>query len=498
MSQSFDLGIRITADGRILTAEVKRSQDAVQQLGNTAQQVGTQSAAALGGIGKSAEILDATLNRAGLTAKQTAAALRGVPAQFTDIATSLASGQAPLTVLLQQGGQLKDMFGGVGPAARALGGYVAGLANPLTIGAAAAAALGYALYSASSEADEFKRNLILTGNASGLTVDRFNQATVALDNLSGVTRGAAAEALTIMAASGNIGAESIERLTASALQMEHAGGPAVAETAKQFEALGKSPAEASLKLNEQTRHLTLAVYKQIKALEEQGKTSEAAALAQKTWADTIEQRTPQMLENLGYLQRAWVGIKNGVAEAVDAIKEWGRAEPKAEQAAGLQTRIANIDAGLKDPTRAAEWTRLRQIRQQLKSELAGINADINQVQSTAAATAANTAKNQAELAANVAADRLIESQRSKREKYAIELKKLDDQRAKDLLSETKYQQAKAALASQYEEKPKAAKRTDAEREQERLNGLLEKGSGVSKSYAVDVQLLAKALAACRT
>lgn len=498
MSQTYDLGIRITADGRILTAEVKRSQESVQALGDTAQQVGAQTAAALGNIGKSAETLNTTLNRTGVSAAQTAAALRMVPAQVTDIVTGLASGQAPLTVLIQQGGQLKDAFGGVVPAAKALGGYVAGLASPLTIGAAVAAALGYALYSASSEADEFKRNLILTGNASGLTVDRFNQVTASLDNLSGVTRGAAAEALTTMAASGNIGAESIERLTTAALKMEHAGGPAVAETVKQFEALGKSPAEASLKLNEQTRHLTLAVYEQIKALEAQGKASEAGALAQQAWADAIEQRTPQMLENLGYLQRAWRGIKEGVAEAVDAAKEWGRAETKVEQAIRLQTRIGNIDDSLKDPTRAYEWNRLRQIRQQLKTELDGINADINKAQSAAATAAATAARDQAQLAANVAADKLIEGQRSKREKHARELKLLDEQRAKELLSEEKYQQAKAALAKQYEEKeraPRGPKRSEAEREQERLNGLLEKGSGVSKTYSADVQLLARALGA---
>jgi phage-related minor tail protein len=78
------------------------------------------------------------LDQYGQTARATAAALRQVPAQFTDIVTGLASGQSPLTVLLQQGGQLKDMFGGVGNAAQALGGYVAGLINPLTITAAAA------------------------------------------------------------------------------------------------------------------------------------------------------------------------------------------------------------------------------------------------------------------------------------------------------------------------------------------------------------------------
>ena len=40
------------------------------------------------------EAARASLGRTGVTAAQTAAALRGVPAQFTDIATSLASGQA--------------------------------------------------------------------------------------------------------------------------------------------------------------------------------------------------------------------------------------------------------------------------------------------------------------------------------------------------------------------------------------------------------------------
>ena len=52
----------------------------------------------------------------GMGIKATNAALRQVPAQFTDIIVSLQGGQAPLTVLLQQGGQLKDVFGGVGNA----------------------------------------------------------------------------------------------------------------------------------------------------------------------------------------------------------------------------------------------------------------------------------------------------------------------------------------------------------------------------------------------
>jgi phage-related minor tail protein len=74
-----------------------------------------------------------------------------------------------MTVLLQQGGQLKDMFGGVGNAAKALGGYVASLVTPFTVAAAAIGGIGYAAYAGSTEMDEFKKNLILTGNISGIT-----------------------------------------------------------------------------------------------------------------------------------------------------------------------------------------------------------------------------------------------------------------------------------------------------------------------------------------
>ena len=48
-----------------------------------------------------------SLDKMGVSAKQTAAALRGVPAQFTDIFTSLQGGQAPLTVFYSKVDSLK-------------------------------------------------------------------------------------------------------------------------------------------------------------------------------------------------------------------------------------------------------------------------------------------------------------------------------------------------------------------------------------------------------
>ena len=108
------------------------------------------------------------LGTMGVSAAQTAAALRQVPAQFTDIVVSLQAGQAPLTVLLQQGGQLKDMFGGTAAAAKALGGYVMGLVSPLTLVAAAGAATAVAFHQGAQENEAFVRSIALTGNASGV------------------------------------------------------------------------------------------------------------------------------------------------------------------------------------------------------------------------------------------------------------------------------------------------------------------------------------------
>ena len=150
------------------------------------------------------------LEKVGMSAKATAAALRNVPAQFTDIVVSLQAGQAPLTVLLQQGGQLKDMFGGVGNAAKALGGYALGLINPFTLVAAAAGATALAYYQGSKEADAYEKSLIMTGNAAGTTSSQLQSMAVGISAIVG-TQGAAAEALAAMAGTGQVAAQSLEQ-----------------------------------------------------------------------------------------------------------------------------------------------------------------------------------------------------------------------------------------------------------------------------------------------
>ncbi|HBZ7518419.1 TPA: phage tail length tape measure family protein [Klebsiella pneumoniae] len=86
------------------------------------------------------------LGKTGQSAAQTAYAMRMIPAQMTDIVVGLSTGQSPFMVLMQQGGQMKDMFGGIIPAIKGVSTYVMGLVNPFTVAAGAVGLLTYAVY----------------------------------------------------------------------------------------------------------------------------------------------------------------------------------------------------------------------------------------------------------------------------------------------------------------------------------------------------------------
>lgn len=302
---------------------------------------------------------------AGMSAKATAAALRGVPAQFTDIFVSLQGGQAPLTVLLQQGGQLKDMFGGVLPAARALGGYVLSLVTPFTAAAAAVAALGITYYRGSQEAVEYQKALILTGRSAGLTADQLGGMAKQVSATVGTT-GAAAEVLTQLASSGSVASASFEGITEAALSMRQATGRAVEETIADFVKISKDPVTSAKELNEQYGFLTASVYSQIVALKQQGDTTGAAKLLTDTYIDTIKNRSSEVTENLSIWERGWKSLTNEIARTVDATSNIGRGMPLAQRIADVQQKVAYAQSAVNaDPDDTDAKEKLNNSRQEL-------------------------------------------------------------------------------------------------------------------------------------
>lgn len=298
---------------------------------------------------------DAIMQKGGQSAKAYAAALRNVPAQFTDIAVSIQAGQNPFTVLLQQGGQLKDMFGGAGPAAKALGGYVLGLVNPFTLAAAAGAVLALAYKQGSDEATAFRTSLIQTGGASGATADQLGSMAKRVGDVTG-TIGAAAEVLTRLNSVGKIPADNFDMIAVAALKTQEATGRAATEIVGDFEKIAKDPAKASKELNDQLGYLTASTYAQIAALEQHGDRQAAANLAESTYAEALKSRADKIIDNLGLVESAWHLVKQAAKEGWDSILDIGRESTLDEKLKTLREQMQAMtrdgrNAAVEDPFR---------------------------------------------------------------------------------------------------------------------------------------------------
>ena len=278
-----------------------------------------------------------------LSAKQYQQAMRQLPMQITDITTSLASGMPIWMVAVQQGGQIRDSFGGWRTAGRALLSTLNPLTVAITAATAALAAVSIAAYQGGQEAVRYREQLILTGNAAGTSADQLATMAAEIDGIAGTQRQAAA-ALTEVAGAGKFTAAQIREIATTAVLMENAVGKAVGATVEEFKRLADEPAAASAKLNEQYNYLTASVYEQIRALEDQGEQAAAAQLAFEALADAMQNRATEITGNLGLIESAWNGIKSAAAEAWDEMLSVGREQTLEEQLAALDQRGLNSGA----------------------------------------------------------------------------------------------------------------------------------------------------------
>ena len=299
------------------------------------------------------------LERLGMTAKATSAALRQVPAQFTDIVVSLQGGQAPLTVLLQQGGQLKDVFGGIAPAFRALSNYVVGLINPLTMAAAAIGTLSYAAVRGTSDIRELNKALQLSGNASGTTVD-------AMRNIAATTS-ATTEALIAFAKAGDIGGARLGEFAASASRFEKMTGQAVDKTVEHYAKLTKDPLKGAVALTDQVDFLTAGIYRQIKALEDQGRTFEAGVLAQNEYRKAQDRISDNIESRLTPVEAGWNRITASIGKAVERLKQYVAGGSPSDRIAGLREDIGTATRGRDIAIAAGQNDRAEKYQQILDS-----------------------------------------------------------------------------------------------------------------------------------
>ncbi|OFJ47655.1 hypothetical protein BA896_000160 [Janthinobacterium lividum] len=146
---------------------------------------------------------DPVMKQLGVSSGQTTAALRQMPAQLTDIFTSLAGGQNPLLVLIQQGGQIKDAFGGIGNTFKVLGGEVASFFSSTASASSAASSvveLGGALSDVAAAQAAVSGSLGRAGESLGDLADNANSATEAVANTRTALAGVAFPTAGVVAA----------------------------------------------------------------------------------------------------------------------------------------------------------------------------------------------------------------------------------------------------------------------------------------------------------
>ncbi|MBN5011509.1 phage tail tape measure protein [Stenotrophomonas maltophilia] len=251
----------------------------------------------------------------GISAGQTAQAMRQLPAQFTDIFTSLQGGMPFFTVLVQQGGQIKDSFGGVEPALKGVSSALLGMVNPYTVAAAAVGLVVYAWYDAEQQAQSYTKALVLSRNeAAATTLTLVDMARKTSDALQ-VSAGAGAEAAQAVGSNGKIAAKNLQDVANAAVAMREVSGQALEDTIALYAKLAEDPVKGAQKLNEQVNFMTVALYEQVKALQEQGRNQDAVTVITRAAADETVMAMAKVRASQNQVIR---GFKDLWAEATKA------------------------------------------------------------------------------------------------------------------------------------------------------------------------------------
>ncbi|EKY0661816.1 phage tail tape measure protein [Citrobacter freundii] len=276
---------------------------------------------------------EAAARRAGISVGQYSAAMRTLPAQFTDIATQLAGGQSPFLILLQQGGQIKDQFGGVQGALTGVGEYIrsmAGMINPTTIALAGLVGtvglLAAAAYSSSEQFDQVARSVIMMGGAGFASMQQINQAAEEVAGKTNTSISSTVDTLITLNDTGKYTASQMKQIATSITLMGKAGSDTKAAMSD-FGKIVSDPVKGLASLNEQYGFVDEAMMKHIIQLRKQKGEEAAVSEAIQLYADVMTKRAEETTKATDNIGRVWDTLKKSASdnfrEIGITVRAWG-------------------------------------------------------------------------------------------------------------------------------------------------------------------------------
>ena len=273
--------------------------------------VSTQAAPLIAAMNKQA----VATNAAGLSAGEYKNAMRMLPAQITDVVTSLASGMPVWLVAVQQGGQIKDSFGGVGNTFKVLLSYL----NPVTVGMTAMgialAGLAKAGYDSYRNISDMKNALIETGGFAASSAAELDQIATKIAETGNATIGTVRDIATELAKSGKYTQDQIRNITRATAEWSAATGRASSDIIKDFDKIADDPVKGLAKLNEQYNFLEKGQLTYINGIVKTKGETEAVTEATKLFADTMEERMSKIAGTATPLEKMWTDIKKWSSDA---------------------------------------------------------------------------------------------------------------------------------------------------------------------------------------
>jgi lambda family phage tail tape measure protein len=255
------------------------------------------------------------MNAAGISAGEYRQAMRMLPAQITDVVTSLASGMPVWMVAIQQGGQIKDSFGGIGNTFKVLLSYI----NPVTAGVGVLVGslgiLAKAGYDSYKSITDMQNALIETGGYAGVTANDLDSVAQKVAQTSNSTVGSIREIVTELASSGKYTREQIQNITKATAEWSAATGKSVSQIIAEFDKIASDPVKGLEKLNEQYNFLEKGQLTYIDTLSRTKGETEAVSEATKLFADVMEKRMKSIAENATPLEKMWNDIKQWASDA---------------------------------------------------------------------------------------------------------------------------------------------------------------------------------------